>query len=207
MAPDLTLRAFDIPNSPTATHVRLVVLENQCSGTPAYAGQQDNDPLNETDCKTPQTISTDLPATSPANTVRAAELEVFPYGSTTRPPGDPVVTLTGSGPASAAPGSTFTSSFTFTNAGPQTSSGATLTDTLPSGVSFVSGSNGAVFDPQRRTVTWSLGDLPLRFTGSRTVQLKVAPTTVPGTPLVQRGELTAPLTLAPPAVITTLTGP
>jgi hypothetical protein len=29
----------------------LVVLDNQCTGGPAYAGEQDADPLNVTDCK------------------------------------------------------------------------------------------------------------------------------------------------------------
>ncbi len=204
LAPDLTLRAFDIPNQPLATHVRLVVLENQCTGTPAYAGTQDSDPANETDCKTPQTVSTNPGGPTPARTVRAAELEVFPFGSSTRPPGDPVVTLAGTAPATAKAGSTYTTTFTYTNAGPETSAGAVLTDSLPAGVSFVSGSNGATYDPQRRTVSWSLGDIPVAFTGSRTLVLRVDPTTAATTPMVQRAELTAPLTLAPPAVVTTL---
>lgn len=207
LAPDLTLRSFDVPNSPMATHVRLVVLENQCSGAPAYQDPthtMDSDPTNETDCKTPQTLTTSPPATSPANSVRVAELEVFPYGSSTRPPGDPVVTLTGAAPAAAAAGTTYSTTFRYTNFGPETSAGAVLTDDLPSGVSFVSGSDGASYDPQRRLVTWPLGDLPLRVSGSRTVVLRVDNPTSAATALVQRGELTAPLTLAPPAVVTTV---
>ena len=67
VAPNLTLRTFDIPDT-TASAVRLVALENQCTGAPAYAGEQDNDPVNDTDCK----------AGSDADlSVRAAELEVF----------------------------------------------------------------------------------------------------------------------------------
>ena len=67
VAPNLTLRSFDVPDT-TASAVRLVALENQCTGTPAYAGEQDNDPVNDTDCK----------AGSDADlSVRAAELEVF----------------------------------------------------------------------------------------------------------------------------------
>ena len=67
VAPNLTLRSFDVPDT-TASAVRLVALENQCTGAPAYAGEQDNDPLNDTDCK----------AGSDADlSVRAAELEVF----------------------------------------------------------------------------------------------------------------------------------
>jgi extracellular elastinolytic metalloproteinase len=51
-----------------ATHVRLRVLTNQCTGTPAYQGDQDDDPLNVTDC--------DDGSTQDEN-VRAAELQVF----------------------------------------------------------------------------------------------------------------------------------
>ena len=67
VAPNLTLRSFDVPDT-TASAVRLVALDNQCTGTPAYAGEQDNDPVNDTDCK----------AGSDADlSVLAAELEVF----------------------------------------------------------------------------------------------------------------------------------
>ncbi len=67
VAPDLTLRSFDVPDT-SAAYVRIVALENQCSGTPAYAGEQDNDPLNDTDCKA---------ASDRDELVHAAELEVF----------------------------------------------------------------------------------------------------------------------------------
>jgi hypothetical protein len=67
VAPNLTLRSFDVPDT-RATHVRLVTLENQCSGTPAYAGEQDADPTNDTDCKE---------ASDRDEIVHAAELQVF----------------------------------------------------------------------------------------------------------------------------------
>jgi hypothetical protein len=66
VAPDLLLRTFDVPDT-MATHVRLVALENQCTGGPDYAGEQDNDPLNPTDCATGSDVGTEL---------HAAELEV-----------------------------------------------------------------------------------------------------------------------------------
>jgi hypothetical protein len=66
-APELMMREFDVPKT-AATYVRLVVVTNQCTGTPAYAGDQDDDPLNVTDCA----------AGSPQDDiVRAAELQVF----------------------------------------------------------------------------------------------------------------------------------
>jgi extracellular elastinolytic metalloproteinase len=66
-APELIIRSFDVPST-RATHVRLRVLTNQCTGAPAYQGDQDDDPRNITDC--------DEGSTQDDN-VRAAELQVF----------------------------------------------------------------------------------------------------------------------------------
>ena len=41
--------ALEIPNT-KATHLRIEVLTNQCTGAPDYAGDQDDDPLNVSDC-------------------------------------------------------------------------------------------------------------------------------------------------------------
>ena len=65
-APELIIRAFDL--SGRATHVRFVVLTNQCTGAPDYQGDQDDDPNNTTDCSAGSVQ--DL-------TVRAAEVQVF----------------------------------------------------------------------------------------------------------------------------------
>jgi extracellular elastinolytic metalloproteinase len=66
-APDLNMRSFDVPRT-RATHVRLRVVANQCTGAPDYAGEQDQDPRARTDCST---------ASPQAFNVRAAELQVF----------------------------------------------------------------------------------------------------------------------------------
>jgi extracellular elastinolytic metalloproteinase len=66
-APELILRSFDVSRT-RATHVRLRVLTNQCTGTPGYQGDQDDDPRNVTDCEDGSTQDTN---------VRAAELQVF----------------------------------------------------------------------------------------------------------------------------------
>ena len=66
-APDLIIRSFNTPRI-RATHVQLRVVTNQCTGTPAYAGDQDDDPLNITDCSAGSTQD---------DNVRAAELQVF----------------------------------------------------------------------------------------------------------------------------------
>ena len=66
-APELTIRSFDIPDT-TATHLRLEVLTNQCTGAPDYAGEQDADPRANTDCTT---------ASPQAGNVRVAEFQAF----------------------------------------------------------------------------------------------------------------------------------
>jgi hypothetical protein len=66
-APELIIRSFAVPVT-RATHVRLRVLTNQCTGAPAYQGDQDDDPGNVTDCDDGSTQD---------DFVRAAELQVF----------------------------------------------------------------------------------------------------------------------------------
>jgi len=89
-APDLILRSFMLPAPVAATHVRIVVRTNQCTGSDAFQGEQDNDPLNGTDCRegSPGSGATvdligDLPQVlAPRdNEVRIAELQVFTTAS------------------------------------------------------------------------------------------------------------------------------
>ena len=68
VAPDLHLRTFQIPRT-QATHVKLVVLSNQCTGNPDYNGEQDNDPNSTTNCD----------GTVFATQVRAAELQILSH--------------------------------------------------------------------------------------------------------------------------------
>ena len=80
LAPTLIFRSFDVPDT-QATHVRLVVRSNQCTGGPAYQGEQDTDPTNATDCSE---------ANANAKNVRAAELQVFTgSGGIVVPPSGP----------------------------------------------------------------------------------------------------------------------
>jgi hypothetical protein len=66
-APELIIRSFDIPRT-TATHLRVEVVTNQCTGAPDYAGEQDADPRANTDCAT---------ASPQALNVRMAEFQAF----------------------------------------------------------------------------------------------------------------------------------
>jgi hypothetical protein len=61
------MRSFAIPAT-SATHLRLQVVSSQCTGNPAYAGEQDADPRSTTDC------ATGSPA---AGQVRVAEFQAY----------------------------------------------------------------------------------------------------------------------------------
>jgi extracellular elastinolytic metalloproteinase len=85
VGPELLLRSFNLPAVVQASHVRIVVLTNQCTGNTSFQGEQDNDPLNGTDCREGSPgagtveIFGDLPqVVAPRdNEVRIAELQVF----------------------------------------------------------------------------------------------------------------------------------
>jgi extracellular elastinolytic metalloproteinase len=71
MAPALVLRRFDVPDF-DATHLKFVVKTSQCTGGPAYQGDQDADPATPTtDC------DTNVATNSTRSLVRSAELQVF----------------------------------------------------------------------------------------------------------------------------------
>ena len=67
VAPDFIMRTFKVPRT-RATHLRLVVLSNQCTGQKQYHGEQDNDATNTTDCRD---------GSAQDDSVRAAEFQVF----------------------------------------------------------------------------------------------------------------------------------
>jgi extracellular elastinolytic metalloproteinase len=70
VAPHLIMRQFNVPDF-TATHIKFVVKTNQCTGGPAFQGEQDADPLATTDCDSNVAVNSAL------NFVRSAELQVF----------------------------------------------------------------------------------------------------------------------------------
>ncbi|MFP5253646.1 MAG: M36 family metallopeptidase [Actinomycetes bacterium] len=78
-APDLSLRAFEV--SPAeATHVRIRVRDNQCTGGPAYTGEANpvNDPVfSNPDCASMESTPDRAVLRPPFNQVRIAELQVF----------------------------------------------------------------------------------------------------------------------------------
>jgi extracellular elastinolytic metalloproteinase len=73
IGPQLILRDFKVPRT-RATHLRLRVLTSQCTGGPAYQGEQDADPAATTDCDSNVPDST---AASSRRFVRTAEIQAF----------------------------------------------------------------------------------------------------------------------------------
>ena len=73
IGPELILRDFQVPKF-NATHLQLRVLTSQCTGGPAYQGEQDADPGATTDCDTNVSTST---AVSSRRFVRTAEIQAF----------------------------------------------------------------------------------------------------------------------------------
>jgi putative cell wall-binding protein len=73
-SPDLNLRSFDLDRTVAATHVRLRVLTNQCTGQPDFQGVLDADASNDTDCVEGRGATIIAPQ---GELVRAALLQVF----------------------------------------------------------------------------------------------------------------------------------
>ncbi|MBW2622820.1 MAG: DUF11 domain-containing protein [Deltaproteobacteria bacterium] len=71
----------------------------------------------------------------------------------------PTLRITKEGPAEANAGSNITFTGTLTNYGTQPAQNVVLVDYLPAGLTFVSSSHTAVYNPGANTVTWYLGSL------------------------------------------------
>ena len=84
VAPEMLLRSYTGP-SRQATHIRIIALQNQCTGNVDFQGVQDDDPLNGTDCRQgspgggTMQIFGDLPQVVARrdDEVHIAELQVF----------------------------------------------------------------------------------------------------------------------------------
>jgi extracellular elastinolytic metalloproteinase len=98
--PELIIRNFDFSSAVPATNLALVVKTSQCTGNPAYHGEQDNDPATLTDCRTFR--NSDVALGLVAQTfVRAAEFQAYTSSATIT--GPPAVTPTPPPPASPPP--------------------------------------------------------------------------------------------------------
>jgi uncharacterized repeat protein (TIGR01451 family) len=193
-----------------ATHVRIVVLNNQCTGNPDFQGEQDADPLNDTDCRfgnpggTLPPILGDLPdvLAERASEVHISELQVFSSSAVAQ---DPVVALTKTGPATATRGEQITYTLSYTNAGPEDAVNSKIMDTLPKGLTFVSATGGGKYDSATGTVTWNLGTVPLGRSGSVQLQVKIANDVAVGTAIINKARFTGDLVVSPPTGVWTTT--
>jgi uncharacterized repeat protein (TIGR01451 family) len=209
LAPSLIFREFDVPDT-KATHVRMVVISNQCTGNPEYHGDQDNDPNVNSDCRTDGLVAApDEAVIAPQDTtVRAAELQVFSAGGDggggSGSPQDPFVTFTKTGPLTADQGETISYTMDYTNLGPAASEQVKITDQLPKGVSFVSASGPDSYNATTRTVTWRLGTVDVLEDGSVRLKVQVNNGVDTGAVLTNTATFEGALTTATPAVAATV---
>jgi extracellular elastinolytic metalloproteinase len=161
VSPNLIARSFAVPKT-KATHVRLVVLTNQCTGIPGIQNDDDNDPLNDSGCVT---------GSDKDDNVNAAELEVF-----TQPGADLAVAK--SGPATLKKDTLATYTVGVTNNGPATATGVVATDKLPLKAEFKSvkttqGTCTKATANNVTTVTCNLGTLANADTATITLVAKL----------------------------------
>ena len=214
LAPQLIFRMFDVPDR-QATHVRMVVLDNQCTGNPQYHGDQDSDPLVNSDCREQ---ATDFPFAPEApdeavllpqdDTVRAAEFQVFSTGGEggggSGTPQDPFVAFTKAGPALGDQGKTITYTLAYSNLGPAPSEQAKITDKLPAGVTFVSLTGPGTYNASTRTVTWNIGTVAVLADGSVQLTVRVADWVSTGSVITNQATFSGAMTTATPALAVTL---
>ena len=102
------------------------------------------------------------------------------------------------GATTAVPGTNITYTITVTNNGPSTVTGATVSDVLPAGTTFVSATGGASYDPGTNTVHFTTGTLATGGTTSFQITLAVDPALT--------GTLSNTASVAPPTGVTDPTG-
>ncbi|MEW5766056.1 MAG: hypothetical protein AB1797_00305, partial [bacterium] len=88
-----------------------------------------------------------------------------------------ILDLEKSAPATASPGDAITFTLTIVNDSSDSLSNLTLTDTLPSGVSFVTASDGGIYNASTHTVYWLIGTIHHQSSRVVTVDVLVSETT------------------------------
>lgn len=81
----------------------------------------------------------------------------------------------------AAPGDQLTYTIDYENYGYNAADDVVIVDTLPEKVTFVSATNGGVYNPATRTVKWEVGTLAIGQTGQVAVTVALDPVFEPGT--------------------------
>ncbi len=102
----------------------------------------------------------------------------------------PLLSITKNGPATASPGGLITYTGTLTNYGTEPAYNVVLVDHLPDGLTFVSSSHMASYDPVNNTVTWQLGTVGPGTAIPGWVVVKVDESVPNGTMLTNRFSVT-----------------
>jgi uncharacterized repeat protein (TIGR01451 family) len=167
VAPEVILRNFDVPNT-QATHLRIRVLENQCTGDADFQGEQDSDPASMTDCSN-GTVQT-VPA---HDEVHIAELQVFGPEVPPTPQADLSIAKSDN-PDPVQRGKVLTYTINVTNNGPSEASGVKVVDQLPKGAGFGSASStqGSCGRPRKAAITCTIGDMDVGGTATITITVK-----------------------------------
>ena len=115
--------------------------------------------------------ATPLSANPLTNGVKVMLDSLLETGCATPGGGQPVITLTKTGPALTR-ANPFTYTLAFANTGTGVANSVTITDPLPAGTTFASASNGGTV--AGGVVTWTLGSLAVGASGSVTVSVNAA---------------------------------
>lgn len=170
VGPEMILRTFDIPDV-QATHLRIVVLHNQCTGNGDFQGTQEADPASPSDCANPNPPGV-LPERD--TEVHISELQAFgPAPAPPAPEADLSITKTDN-PDPVQRGKELTYTITVTNAGPDTAEGVTVVDQLPKGAGFGSATStqGSCGRPRKGAITCEVGDMGSGATVTITIKIK-----------------------------------
>ena len=103
--------------------------------------------------------------------------------------GDPALTISKEGPGQAMVGSVISYSGVISNNSQGTAYNAVLVDQLPVGVTFVSSSHNAVYDPVLNRVSWELGDIGHGVTIPGWLSVRIYDNVTDGTVLTDRFSL------------------
>jgi extracellular elastinolytic metalloproteinase len=172
VAPEVILRSFDVTDT-NATHLRIRVLENQCTGDADFQGEQDSDPTNGptggTDCRTGSTLQT-VPAD---DEVHISELQVFGPVAPSEPQANLAIEKTDN-PDPVQRGKVLTYTITVTNGGPEAAAGVSVVDQLPKGAGFGSATStqGTCGRPRKGLITCTIGDMAAGQQVTITIKIK-----------------------------------
>ncbi|MEG3934588.1 DUF4347 domain-containing protein, partial [Microcoleus sp. T3_B1] len=168
---------FPTTNSPTSPNRLTVAFDVNRNGT-FDAGETliDISNLATINGEVPRTFKFGFAASTGGNT-NIHEVNNVIVESINQPALRADVSIVKKGPLFATPNSTITYTITSTNNGPDSAESVLIQDPLPAGLSFVSASDLATYNPTTRTVIWpAIPTLANGASETRTITARVSPT-------------------------------